>query len=161
MRNTASAILAIAVLALAGQSASAQGNSVGVNAVHVPAGSDTYVSVPFTDELADELTVDSVSGTMQLNLTTGGLTADEFADLYYVRFTSGALNGRWFTITANGANTLTVDGDVSAAANGDELSVFKHWTISSLFPDGLAGVSFRSAANRSCTSPCRSRTKRS
>jgi len=141
MKTQAMATLTAAILAVSSYAAIADGNVVGVNAVDVPAGSDTYVSVPFTDAVVDGLVVDSTSGS-NIVLTTGGLTVDEFADLYYVRFTSGALKGKWFTITNNGAGDLTVDGDVSTAGNGDELAVVKHWTLATIFPDGYEGLAF-------------------
>ena len=134
------AVVAIAMLALGSHGAFADA-TVGYNCVPVPAGSDTYVSVPFTGNAAAELVVDNASGNI-INLTTAGLTANQFATVYYVRFTTGALAGKWFTIQANTASSLTVLGDVTGAGNGDEMSVIRHWTLETIFPDGMEGISF-------------------
>lgn len=108
------------------------------------AGSDTIVSVPLS--LAPEY-VGAISGTATVTGTLASVTAsgspswtnNYFGYFYYIKFSSGALNGKTFTITANDAQTLTfyTEGDtVAGTADGDQFSVVKYWTLGTLFPPG-------------------------
>ena len=73
-------------------------------------------------------------------LTLGsGLVDDELVvAAHYVLFTSGALSGEWFQVTANSATTVEVAEDLVAlgALDSDAVSVVPFWTLDTLFPGG-------------------------
>ncbi|QNN23155.1 TIGR02597 family protein [Planctomycetales bacterium ZRK34] len=110
----------------------------------VPAQSDVLVSVPLNNADQGDFTIAAggISGNVITVEEAIGQTFD--ADKYYVRFIDGAAAGLWTTISANGANTFTLDNTEAAAlaAAGDTVRVFKHHTIGSIFPAGLLGVTF-------------------
>lgn len=105
---------------------------------------DTFLSVPlahaadYVGTISAAPTLNGAIATVVASGTTSpGWTANQFAGLWYVKFTSGSLNGKFFTITANADNSISFDtaGDtVTAAANGDQFSVTKYWTLGDLFP---------------------------
>jgi uncharacterized protein (TIGR02597 family) len=141
MKMKASAITAAALLALAAQAANAA-DAVGYNTVTVPANSDVLVSVPFNQNPVGTFTVHSVvSGGVTV---TNGLTANAYTNGYYVRFTSGAGEGLWSTISANGTGgfTLADAAVLSYVAAGNEFRVYKHHTLASVFPKGMYGISY-------------------
>ncbi|MFW5682978.1 MAG: hypothetical protein ACOC1G_08235, partial [Phycisphaeraceae bacterium] len=122
----ATAALAAGIPAVAG----AQG--VGAFSVDVPAQADTRVSVPFANQPFGEFEVQSVSG------NTATLAGADFADAfpansqgnasYYVRFTTGALAGRWFNIVGQDSDSVSLNiedtgnpADLSSVDPGDEL----------------------------------------
>jgi len=160
MKFQAGAILAIATLAVTGQSAMA-GNSAAVTVFEAPAQTDTRVSLPVTRQAVGEFEIASggiVNNTVTLDGASFGV--EQFAlnsqgnPLFYVRFTSGALNGRWYNIAAHDSTSLTLNkenagdaADLAAASDGDTLVIYPHWTIDTIFPDGLAGLSFTASAN--------------
>jgi len=107
-------------------------------------GSDTLLSVPFAHattfvgKTGGGAIVKEGDLAMIQSAHFPAWIEDQFADLYYVKFTSGALNGHYFTITANTTNSLTFDtlGDSAIAAlqAGDRFSIVKYWTLGELFP---------------------------
>lgn len=118
------------------------GQPVGAYVINCVEGGDTVVAVPFrnsADYLAAVTTVENfVSGT-SVDLTFSpdpGWSANQFQNSWYVRFTSGALNGRYYTVTANDADTLTLalNGDTTSPAIGDGIMVIKYYTLDELFP---------------------------
>ncbi|MCY2927130.1 MAG: TIGR02597 family protein, partial [Planctomycetota bacterium] len=142
MRNHATAIAAVALLALAVQSASA-GNVVGYNKIVVPANTDVRLSVPFTQTIQGTYTVAGKTGSTVT--TSEALSASTYpASAYYVRFVSGNASGLWATISANGANSLTLaDANVANLVNnGDTFRVYAHYTLGTLFPKGMYGKSY-------------------
>jgi uncharacterized protein (TIGR02597 family) len=144
-------LLAFTALASAGfafgQTAST--NPVGYVTIECKANSDTIVGVPLRQSAAyagslngAPDTVDPVpAGFAVLTLSgTPGLAVDAFADTHYVKFTNttptpAAGDGQWFVITANTADTLTVDlnGGSIAAVSGAGLEIIKFWTLAELF----------------------------
>lgn len=75
---------------------------------------------------------------------TPAWTGDQFAGLFYVRFTSGVRAGMYYSILANAAAQLTIDpaGDTLAGVlPGDTFQIVPHWTLASLFPPAAAGSS--------------------
>lgn len=122
--------------------------------------SDSYISVPFLRPAAATATVATIAS----NVITAGqqypaswganqfvYSAGSQSNTYYVRFTSGANEGRTFAVTANTANSVTVNlngvslVDVSA---GDTLVIEPYWSFNSVFPNG-AGVNVSpTAGNR-------------
>jgi len=158
MKSKASAMIAVAALALGGQSAQAQ-SSVAITAVDVPAQTDTRVSVPVTRQAVGSFEI--ATGGISSNtivLDGASFANDQFPlnsqgnPLFYARFTSGALEGRWFNIAGHDATSVDLNtentgdpADLSAAQDGDTLTIYPHWTMQSLLPDGLLGLSFTSS----------------
>jgi len=116
---------------------------LGFNTIVCPSNSDTIVGVPFRPNGSQQGTLasaptgtDGVSATLSL-AGSPGFTDDEFKDTHYVKFTSGTMDGHWYAITANTADTLTVDlngENVPAAAADDGVLIAKFWTLNELFP---------------------------
>lgn len=104
--------------------------------------SDTIVSIPLIGsqvEVSSSITsVAAGTGSSYILTTaTSGWTADQFAGFHYVRMTSGAKEGMYYTITANSSSQLTVEsiGDnLTQIQPGDTFKVYKHWTLNTLFP---------------------------
>jgi len=155
MKSKASAMIAVAALALGGQSAQAQ-SSVAITAVDVPAQTDTRVSVPVTRQAVGsfEIAAGGISGNT-IVLDGASFANDQFPlnsqgnPLFYARFTSGALEGRWFNIAGHDATSVDLNtentgdpADLSAAQDGDTLTIYPHWTIESIFPEGLSDFAF-------------------
>jgi len=122
---------------------------VGAVSITIKGNSDTIVTVPLTSMPSYSGAVASTAagaGTaFNLNVSgTTGWTANQFAGLYYVRMTSGAKNGMYYTITANTTGQVTVDtaGDnLSGIVANDSFKILKYWTLGTLFPPASAGTS--------------------
>ncbi|RPI61910.1 MAG: TIGR02597 family protein, partial [Planctomycetaceae bacterium] len=145
MRNKVAAIATVALLALAAGSAGAQ-NVVGYNRITVPAGTDVRLTVPFNQALEGTFAVATKTGSTVTVADT--LVAGKYNNVataaYYVRFTSGNASGLWTTITSNDVNGFTLaDANVmNLVSVGDSFRVYKHHTLSSLFPKGMYDVSY-------------------
>jgi uncharacterized protein (TIGR02597 family) len=115
---------------------------VGFNRIVVPASSDVLLTVPFNRRREGAFTVATVTGTGVSVADT--LTPGIFAGRYYVRFTSGAGEGLWSTISGNGTNTFDLSNEdvLPFVQPGDSFNVYRHHTLGSLFPSSLFGVSF-------------------
>ena len=122
--------------------------------------SDSYVSVPFLRPAAGTASVSAIAS----NVLTAGQqypaswNANQFvysagtqSNNYYVRFTSGSAEGRTFAVTANSANSVTVNlngANLSSAISGDAFVIEAYWSFNSVFPNG-AGVNISpTAGNR-------------
>ena len=119
----------------------------GYTSVTCLTGSDTIVSIPFIDEtnsLSSKVSgVVSLTGTSPSNTASfdldgvTGLVSNFYKDKYYLRFTSGLLEGSFYQVDSNAADnvTLKLEGDNGAliAAN-DEFVIYKFWTLDTLFP---------------------------
>jgi uncharacterized protein (TIGR02597 family) len=138
----ATAMVAVALAALAGPSIGEQPTILGYNKITVPKDADVIVSVPFVNKAEATYTV---NGTGANSVTVTGLAADSYeAGKYYVRFTTGDAKGLWSTIAANTSGALTLE-DTSFFAKiaiGNEFKVYKHKTLSEVFPDRLETLSF-------------------
>ena len=69
-------------------------------------------------------------------------SVDQYSQLFYLRFVSGAANGMYFTIISNDENEVTLDGigvDLSVVEAGDRAKIVKYWTLEELFPPNLQG----------------------
>ena len=112
--------------------------------------SDTPFSLPMNRPKAYAGQVASISGN-EITVANNDFTASEFVyndgsqnEKYYLLFTTGTLEGRTFDVTANSANSITVDqgGDtdvqtlINDAAATDNFTIRPHWTLNTLFPDG-------------------------
>ncbi len=121
---------------------------VGAITLTLKAGSDTNVSLPFHRPVALETQVQNISGNIITISASAGLTASQFVyvagsqtNTYYLQFTSGSRSGMYYTVTANGGTSITIDpnGDVGLDGNvgtGDTFRVIPYWTLNTLFPGG-------------------------
>ena len=108
--------------------------------------SDNYVSIPFSRPVFYPGQVASVSGNVVTLQGTPGWTAGQLvyvsgsqSNTYYVRFDSGTLEGRWYTITNNGTGSVSLDlhGDtLTGLATDDLISIIPHWTLGTVFAGG-------------------------
>jgi uncharacterized protein (TIGR02597 family) len=121
---------------------------VGAVSLTIKGNSDTIVAVPLTamPSYSGAVATKAAAGGNAFNLTvsgTTGWTTDQFANLYYVRMTSGAKAGMYYTITANTASQVTLDtagDDLSGIAAADTFKILKYWTLGTLFPPASAGT---------------------
>lgn len=120
----------------------------GTYSIECPANSDTYVGISTTREPVFTGKVQSVqSGTT--NIVAQGepnWSADQFVYVaktqtnhYYLKFTSGELEGAWYDIKSNGAYFAEIEIGSSELAKiqaGDKFQIIPHWTLGTLFPNG-------------------------
>jgi uncharacterized protein (TIGR02597 family) len=139
----ASLALAIASAATAWGQASVTTDAVGFNTVSCLSASDTRCSVPFSPETAYTGTISAATtagvSAGQALLTASGTpawTANQYANFYYVKMTSGAKDGMFYQVMANGTGDVTVDlaGDTLGVVAGDSFRIHRFWTLSTLFP---------------------------
>jgi uncharacterized protein (TIGR02597 family) len=149
MTNKLVRIAAVALMALGLQVASAQAEWAGYRTVNIPANTDVRLTVPFTNHVTATHTVTSIAGTTVNFSAAPAITYT--ANRYYIRFTSGAANGLWATISSHtGTNSFFSVPAGSAAAvglavPGDTFRVYLHNTLGSVFPTTLNNVSFNSS----------------
>ncbi len=122
-------------------------DAVGYNRITVPANSDVRLSVPFNQDIVGTFNVNGIVAGSGVTVTDP-LTPGAFANTYYVRFISGNGTGLWSTISNNGASDFVfVDLNVLNFINvGDKFRVYKHQTLSSVFPTSLLGISYVSGS---------------
>lgn len=108
--------------------------------------SDTFVSIPFVRPYSSAGLVSSVSANV-VDVTGAPAWAPNQwvygpgtqTNTYFLFFASGAKEGRYFTITGNTGNSVTLDleGDtLSSVAILDRVTVIPYWTLGSVFPGG-------------------------
>ena len=98
----AAAALVAAGLVSANAQTTAYTDPVGYDSEDCPGGSDTRISVPFTQKPAFVGQATAVSGT---TLTHGGSVT--LTGSNYVLFTSGSGAGKWFDVSASTASSVT------------------------------------------------------
>jgi uncharacterized protein (TIGR02597 family) len=142
------AILSSIISAAPALSQTATTDPVGFITVNAAGNSDSYTFIPFkrTPEYAGAvLTPNGVAGSVITIAGTPNFTANQFVYVagtqpkkYYVLLTSGPKVGMFYTITANGTNTLTLDpaGDDISGVSGATLNVIPYDTLGSIFPGG-------------------------
>jgi uncharacterized protein (TIGR02597 family) len=142
------------VLAALGWASAAQAQStvevtttpVGMVNVPCPGNAETIVSLSFHRDAAFTGEIASVAGSVITVSGSPGWTNQQFVyaspsqrETYYVLIGGGVREGKYYAITANTANTLTV------SAGGDDLSVLTadtpfeivpFWTLGKAFPNG-------------------------
>ena len=117
---------------------------VGFNKIPCPTNSDTIVGVPLRAKGSQKATLSAlpdtttIPGSAILSVAgSPGWTAGAYAGTHFVKFTSGAIDGSFYAVTANTADTLTVDlngDDVSAVVATDTILLAAYWTLNTLFP---------------------------
>jgi hypothetical protein len=141
----AASILLVLPHALTAQSVTTE--PVGFNKVTCLANSDTIVGVPLRVQgsITTKLTAAPVvNGAISANLTLHN-NALPVLTKHYLKFNGGAADGRWYDITANTANTVTIDlnGDtLPAVASDNSVTIAEYWTLDSLFPPAGATTSW-------------------
>lgn len=128
---------------------------VGFNKIPCPTNSDTIVGVPLRAKGSQKATLSALPDTTTLPGSailsvagSPGWTVDAYAGTHYVKFTSGAKDGAFYAVTANSADTLTVDlngDDVSTVLATDTILLAEYWTLDTLFPPADATTSWGAA----------------
>ncbi len=129
---------------------------VGFTTTSLLANSDTLINVPFfrTAEFAGA--VQSITGNVITVAGGPAWTGNQFVyaantqpNTYFVLIGDGGSSnpkeGHFYTITANGSNTLTVDttnDNLTGITANTSLMVIPYWTLSTIFPDAKMNVSF-------------------
>ena len=140
----------ISILALVGLmfNANAESPVWGTYKVECPANSDTYIGITTTRAPVFTGKVQSVqNGTT--NIVAQGepnWSANQFVyvagsqtDHYYLKFTSGELEGAWYDIKSNSTSDVEIEiGSAELAKIGvnDTFEIIPHWTLATLFPNG-------------------------
>jgi uncharacterized protein (TIGR02597 family) len=148
------ALAALPVAALA-QTASATTAPVGFVTITTLSNSDTIFSTPLAQPAVFSGSVSTLSSATITATGTPGWTTNAFqyvagtqSNTYYLRFTTGAMAGNYFTVTANTSNSLTVNlaGNLlTSVAVGDQFSIIPYWTLGTLFPASAAGTEFQAS----------------
>jgi uncharacterized protein (TIGR02597 family) len=139
-----------ATLAMAAPLAAQTASTAPLGGMVIPLtpGADNLLGIPFTSlpvfsgpvhAIVDN--EDNITNTHAINFPASVAAADAGAwdGLHYIRFTSGAANGKYFTITTSTTSGIIIDDigdDLSGVLPTDTYSVFRYWTLASLFPPG-------------------------
>ncbi len=128
--------------------ASATSPVFGVYKIDCPADSDTYIGIPATRTPEFSGVVEGIQ-TANFKIVAKGepqWTTNKFVysagsqpNHYYLKFTSGALEGAWYDINSNDAYSLSIDigpAEFAKISEGDSFQIIPHWTMCTLFPDG-------------------------
>lgn len=133
----------------------------GTYSIECPADSDTYVGISTTREAVFTGKVQSIqSGTT--NIVAKGepnWTENQYVyvkgsqnDHYYIKFTSGELEGVWYDIKSNGAYFVEIEigaSDLAKIQVNDSFQIIPHWTLGTLFPDGAGFTKAVTSTNAS------------
>ncbi|HEV8543207.1 MAG TPA: TIGR02597 family protein, partial [Verrucomicrobiae bacterium] len=120
--------------------------------------SDTMFSVPFLRPAAELGAVVSVSansirlrGAPEWQPNQWTYVAGIQTNTYFLLFRSGSHEGESYTITANTADTLTLDLQgvaLDGVAAGDRVAIVPYWTLGTVFPGGTGVNSSPTPGNR-------------
>lgn len=118
--------------------------TIGAVAITVPSESDVMVALPFKQEKAAGGSVASVDGGVA-TLGASTLTASEYdatggVPSHYLYVEDGTLEGRHFDILSNSASTITLYAADLTGLAGANVSIRAHWTLGTLFPEGVGYV---------------------
>ncbi|HCR30420.1 MAG TPA: hypothetical protein DIV79_10425 [Opitutae bacterium] len=119
---------------------------VGAISIDLPAESDVIVAFPFKQsaEFRGVLESATENGNVTLTVAADSLTSGAFdsqsgVPTHYVVIETGTQKGTHLDVTSNSASGIVLSGGTSAGlANGDEIAIYPHWTLSSAFPLGVA-----------------------
>jgi len=126
--------------------------TVGATAITVPASSDVFVALPFSQAARAGGSVASVSGDV-VSLAASSLVDSAFdasggAATHFLYIETGSLEGRFFDILSNEVSSITLGESAPAGLVDAAFGVREHWTLGSLFPEGIGGVSEDEAGRR-------------
>ncbi len=119
----------------------------GTYKIDCPADSDTYIGIPVTRTPEFSGTVESVIEG-EFKVVPNGepnwagdkfVFSDTQTNRYYLKFTSGELEGAWYDIKGNDAYSLQIEigeSEIKKIGLGDSFQIIPHWTLATLFPDG-------------------------
>jgi uncharacterized protein (TIGR02597 family) len=142
MKTTIYSLLAAAACGMAFGQTTAYTTPVGYVSQTCLSLTDTLVGLPLRVATSG---AGAVSGAPDLLTTPGsailtiagtpGFTVNGFAGTCFVKFTSGAASGKFYTVTSNAESTITINlnGDTLSAVAADTLVVSKFWTLGELF----------------------------
>lgn len=127
--------------------ASAETPVFGTYKIDCPASSDTYIGLSISRPSAFAGEVEGVaengavvaSGEPNWAENRFVYESGSQSDHYYLKFTSGELEGAWFDIVGNSSYSVEIDipdSELKKIALGDSFEIIPHWTLSTLFPDG-------------------------
>lgn len=145
--------------ALNAQTATVTTDPVGFVSVTVPANSDAVLAVPLNRASEFKGTIASVSGNIITVSGSPAWTANQFVSngttqlkTYALQLASGTQEGLTAKITANAANTVTVQFDAgdsfAGVVAGDQVDILPYWTPGSLFSSSIpVGTEFLGFTN--------------
>lgn len=119
---------------------------LGFNKITCLANSDTIVGVPFRAQgsigaiLSADPVVAGDGESATLTLSLANLETDAL-NTHYLKFDGGTRDGRWYHITANTGNSVTIDlnGDnVDGVLAQTRVVIAEYWTLDTLFPPAQA-----------------------
>lgn len=137
-------------------SPAATSDPVGAMTVTLNEGADNFIAIPFTSAPSFQGSVASIANTagdiyaVGLGADFAASASDGLAGLYYVRFLSGAAEGKYFTILNSALSSVSIDSlgdDLSGVQVGDSFAVFEYYTLSSLFPPATQTAILASTGN--------------
>ncbi|MBE7497900.1 MAG: TIGR02597 family protein [Verrucomicrobiaceae bacterium] len=154
----------LALLGLSSQSlaqTTAASDPVGFVTVNVPANSDAVLAVPLSRASVFKGVIQSISGnTITVAGTSPAWTTNQFVqalpgqvNTYAVQIASGTKEGMTGKVTANAANSVTIQLDpaedlsgvqteaVNGAGNGDHIDILPYWTPASLITSAVSNGS--------------------
>jgi len=148
--------LGIALFAASGNAQTVVTDPVGFTSTSCLSNSDTLVSIPFTRPQAFVGAAASVAGGTITVSGSPGWTTNQFVyapgtqpNHYYALIgaasTSNPKEGHTYTITANTANTVTVDvtsDSLTGIPTNAQVVIIPYWTLATVYPATNAGVSF-------------------
>jgi uncharacterized protein (TIGR02597 family) len=157
---TVAALCALAIAPAFAQTATS--NPAGFNTSACPANSDTRIAATLTrPPVFTGAVTTPLPGAGNVVTVSGSpsWTANQFGPVggnstHYAIFgpaaTTYAAEGKFFAISANGANTLTLDlagDDISSVPANAQVQVIPYWTLATLFPPADANASFVPSPN--------------
>lgn len=140
-------LAAASLCGLASAQTTAYTTPVGYNSITIDANADTRVGLPFRQPTVAAAASTDITGNV---ITVAGASFGTYAATHYVKFTSGAAEGKFYAITANTSSTITIDlnGDTqNLPTTGNTFSVNKFWTLKELFDPAAAGATAATTAN--------------
>jgi uncharacterized protein (TIGR02597 family) len=136
----------------------AASDPVGFTTTSLLGSSDTLISIPFTRPPAFTGAIQSVAGSTITVAGTPGWTAGSTfvyaagsqPNHYYALLggggTSNPKEGRFYPVTNNGTNTLTVTttaaNDLTGVTANTQVTIIPYWTVATAFPPTDANISF-------------------
>jgi len=113
--------------------------SVGLISLPAQSASDTIVSLPLHRPDVFRGTIASVAGSV-VTLRHASFDPGSLDGLFYLLLESGSGEGRWFPITGNSANAVTIDSGSGVGAGilvaDVVVKIIPFWTLDSVFPNG-------------------------